>query len=65
MTTRAMERMAPTEFEIETRGMAIAADLLYAAGFDTAGHLVLVEVNDRIKRKFSDVPAKSAVTVMG
>jgi hypothetical protein len=47
MTARTPEMPGLTEFEIETRGMAISADLLHAAGQDDAANILIRRVLER------------------
>ncbi len=51
MTARTVDRPAATEFEIETRGMAKAVDLLMKDGQGRAANLLLEEISRRIARK--------------
>jgi hypothetical protein len=47
MTARTVSQ--PTEYEIETRGMALAVDYLKASGEDQAATVLLNEVSRRIR----------------
>lgn len=53
MTARTAHMPGPAEFEIETRGMAIAADLLNSKGLDESARVVMQGVVDR-QREFRD-----------
>jgi hypothetical protein len=47
MTKRTADMPGPTEFEIETRGMAIAADVLNDAGHHDSASILVRRVLER------------------
>lgn len=59
MTKRTADLPGPTEFEIETRGMALAADLLDSKGEYAASRLILREVLERQRAFRAALEAKA------